>query len=159
MTSRILDMKYFTILPDYVQIGSAIDTIQWAGLLESTDSQEMYLKEMGTILPDKVADFLIFCDSCPRSIFYCLKKAQHSLHEISNVPLGSYNSKSEQMIGKMCSSMSYNTIDDIIANGLHEYLDGIQSRINRISKFISEEYYMLKTVNKDQEQHQSSTNE
>lgn len=159
MTSRILDVKYYTILPPYAQVGSAIDTNQWAALLESTDSQEMYLKEMGTISPKKVASFLIFCKYCPRSIFYCLTKAQFSLHEISNVPVGTYKLKSERMIGKMCSSMSYITVADVIMAGLHEYLDDVQTKITRISKYISEEYYMLTEDKEENKQHLLETHE
>ena len=159
MTSRILDVKYFAILPPYTNVGSAIDTIQWAALLESTDSQEMYLKELGTISPKKVASFLIFCHACPRSIFYCLKKAQNSIHSISGVPLGSYRSHSEQMIGKMCSSMSYMTITDVIAEGLHEYLDNLQIKISKIANFVAAEYYTLAETSEGSRQHLLETNE
>jgi uncharacterized alpha-E superfamily protein len=150
MTSRILDVKYFTILPEYTEVGSAIDTIQWASLLESTDSLEMYIRQKGTISPKKVADFLILCQDFPRSIYYCLFEAQKSLHAISGIPAGSYQITSEKLIGKICSGMQYITINEIITTGLHEYLDYVQLKIARISKCLREEYLSPKIVKEEE---------
>ena len=141
MTSRILDVKYFTILPDYAKVGSAIDTIQWTALLESTDSLEMYIRLKGTISPTKVSDFLIFCPDFPRSVYFCLKMVQKSLHAISGVPVGKYKLNSEKRIGKICSSISYLSVNEVIEAGLHEFLDHIQIQIAKTAEAITSEYY------------------
>ncbi|MEZ6065138.1 MAG: alpha-E domain-containing protein [Planctomycetaceae bacterium] len=35
-TSRVLDVKYFILLPDSSHVGSTVDIVQWSALLEST---------------------------------------------------------------------------------------------------------------------------
>src|SRR5688572_12348631 len=57
-TSRLLDVKYFILLPSVNDVGTAIDTIQWSALLESASALEMYRKRHGRITPNDVADFL-----------------------------------------------------------------------------------------------------
>jgi uncharacterized alpha-E superfamily protein len=54
-TSRILDVKYFILLPSAEDVGTAVDTIQWSALLESASALEMYRKEYGRITPQDVA--------------------------------------------------------------------------------------------------------
>lgn len=151
MTSRILDVKYFTLLPSFTKIGSAIDTIQWAALLDSTDVQEIYIKEKGTITPSKVADFLLLNRENPRSIFYCLLNAQAAIHAISGTQVGTYKNVSEQKLGRICSAKCYTNINEIITTGLHEYLDKIQIDISSIADSFSAEYFSYYTKIEDAE--------
>ena len=48
-TSRILDVKYFILLPAVHEIGTPIDTIQWSALLKSTSALQMYRKHHSRI--------------------------------------------------------------------------------------------------------------
>ena len=59
MTSRIVDVKYYILLPDPALVGSPVDELQWAALLRSTSAFEMYRKRHGHIAPDKVMEFLL----------------------------------------------------------------------------------------------------
>jgi uncharacterized alpha-E superfamily protein len=51
-TSRILDVKYFLLLPDVADVGTAYDEVQWAAVLrKSASAFEMYRKRWGRIIP------------------------------------------------------------------------------------------------------------
>lgn len=69
-TSRILDVKYYILLPDSRDVGTPLDVVQWSALLKSASALEMYRKRKGRMLPANVAEFLILdidfphpCDS------------------------------------------------------------------------------------------------
>ena len=50
-TSRILDVKYFLLLPNAADVGTTYDDIQWAAVLRSASAFEMYRKRHGRISP------------------------------------------------------------------------------------------------------------
>ena len=57
-TSRILDVKYFMLLPSVRDVGTPYDDIHWTAVLKSVSGFEMYRKKYGRIAPSDVVDFL-----------------------------------------------------------------------------------------------------
>jgi uncharacterized alpha-E superfamily protein len=95
-TSRIIDVKYFLLLPRVADAGTPYDSLQWVALLRSTSALEMYRKTHQRIAPRKVADFLILDRLFPRAIHYCLIKAEESLHAITGSPVNTFQNQAEQ---------------------------------------------------------------
>jgi uncharacterized alpha-E superfamily protein len=135
-TARILDVKYFLLLPSAEWVGTPLDRIQWIALLKSASAYEMYRKSQHHIIPSCVAEFLILDRAFPRSIYFCLSQGEKCLHEITQTPTGSWCNGAERALGKLCSQLGYLTIDEIIQVGLHEFLDSIQSSINEVGQEI-----------------------
>ncbi|MDJ0596568.1 MAG: alpha-E domain-containing protein [Pleurocapsa sp. MO_226.B13] len=135
-TTRILDVKYFLLLPSAEWVGTPLDRIQWIALLKSASAYEMYRKNEHHITPSAVAEFLILDRQFPRSIYFCLWQAQQCLHEITQTPTGTWCNGAERALGKLFSQLSYTTIEDIIQSGLHEFLDRMQSSINQVGNEI-----------------------
>lgn len=154
-TSRILDVKYFILLPGAHDVGSTIDNIQWAALLRSASAFEMYRKRYRRITPDKVADFLILNSEFPRAVRYCLDRARESLHAIGEVPLGLGGNRAERRLGRLSAELNYAQIDEIIAQGLHEFLDDLQTKLNRIDDAIFETFFAFPAVTTDSARAQS----
>jgi uncharacterized alpha-E superfamily protein len=50
-TGRILDVKYYILLPSVTDIGSPLDDLQWIALLKSASAYEMYRKSQYRITP------------------------------------------------------------------------------------------------------------
>ena len=142
-TSRILDVKYFILLPGPQEVGSTIDSIQWAALLRSASAFEMYRKYYRRITPGKVADFLILNNQFPRAVRFCLDQAQESLRAISGSPVGFPGNEAERRLGRLSSELNYAQIDEIIGVGLHEFLDNLQTKLNRIDDAIFETFFAL----------------
>lgn len=145
-TSRILDVKYFILLPDEHIIGAAIDNIQWGALLKSASALEMYRKHSKQIDPAKVADFLLLNRDFPRSVLSCLNRASTSLHAISGAPMDAFSNKAEQGLGRLLSELNYTPIEEIIKDGLHEFLDSLQTRLNHIDDAVFETFFALRPV-------------
>ena len=58
-TARILDVKYYILLPSVSDVGSPLDDLQWIALLKSASAYEMYRKCQYRITPKAVTEFLI----------------------------------------------------------------------------------------------------
>lgn len=136
-TARILDVKYFILLPSVNDVGTTLDQLQWMALLKSASAYEMYRKcGQHRITPNAVAEFLILNREFPRSIQFCLLQAERSLHQITGTQVGTWCNPAERALGRLRSELEYLTIEEIIQTGLHEFLDHIQSQINQVGEKI-----------------------
>lgn len=140
-TARILDIKYFILLPDVSAVGSPIDLLQWTAVLKSASAFEMYRKKYGVILPARIVEFLLLDREFPRSILFCLARAENSLHEISGSRIWSFVNPAEKLLGKLRSDLDYTDIRDIFNQGLHEYIDLLQFRMNEIDQSLYETFF------------------
>jgi len=143
-TSRILDMKYFIILPEVDYVGTAFDTLQWAALLRSASALDMYRKRYKQISPSNIAQFLFFDSDFPRSVRYCLKKCDQSMHDITGAPRGSYSTLAERQLGMLQAEIEYADINEIMEAGLHEYIDNFQSKLNRVGEAVASSFFATK---------------
>jgi uncharacterized alpha-E superfamily protein len=145
-TSRILDVKYFMLLPQASLVNAPIDHIQWMAVLKSASAFEMFRKEHHNITPNKVADFLIFDSQFPRSIRHCINKAKVCLHRITGTPSGASINLAEKRLGRIQADLEYTDIKEVIDGGLHEYLDALQSRINEVGAAIGITFFNLSPI-------------
>ena len=145
-TSRILDVKYYLLLPSADDVGTPLDTNQWAALLKSASALEMYRKKHGRIGPRQVAEFLILDRDFPRSLHFCLTGAQQSLATITGGGPTTIRTPAEQRLGRLRSELDYATIQEIITGGLHEFIDAFQSKLNAVGETISETFFAVQPV-------------
>ncbi len=136
-TTRMLDIKYHILLPSVMDVGGAVDVAQWQALLRSASGLESYRRQNpGEITPSRVAEFLIFSDTFPRSILFGLDRVDHYLHLLADTDPDEYNSTEEKTFGKLLSDLNFLTIKDIQNSGLHEFLQHVQGVLDRIDDFI-----------------------
>ncbi len=140
-TSRILDVKYFMLLPDASGVGTNLDYIQWSALLKATSSLQAYRHHHGRIVPIHIAEFLLLDHHFPRSVLYCLHSAQKWLHKIKGTPRGYFTNPAEKLLGQLCSELTYLSIEDIFEQGLHEFTDLLQKKMNAIDAAIFETFF------------------
>ncbi len=145
-TSRILDVKYYLLLPSPRDVGTPLDDIQWSALLRSASALEMYRQKHGLIAPAHVVEFLILDREFPRAVLYCLTKANESLHRVSGTALGGFSNTPEQLLGQLRAELAYTRADDIIARGLHEFVDDLQTRLNSAGEAIHESFFAQRPV-------------
>lgn len=142
-TSRLLDVKYFILLPAVEHVGLSVDDIQWAAVLRSASAFEMYRQKYGEILPERIVEFLLLDREFPRAVLSCLNNAEESLRTIAGSLEGTFQSVPEQRLGQLRSDLTYMRVEEIIADGLHEYLDNMQYRLNRVGETIYQHFFSL----------------
>jgi uncharacterized alpha-E superfamily protein len=145
-TSRILDVKYFILLPSPSDVGSPYDDIQWSALLRSASALEMYRQRHGQIDAASVVEFLVLDREFPRAILYCLTKANESLHSISGTAVGGFANGAEQQLGQLRSELAYASAAQIVARGLHEFVDDLQTRLNLVSEAVHEAFFAMRPL-------------
>ena len=142
-TSRILDVKYFLLLPQVSDVGTQLDTNQWAALLKSASALEMYRKAHGRITPRQVAEFLLMDREFPRAVRYCVGNAEQSLLSITGGTRGNFVNRAEQRLGRLRSELDYTNIEEIFAVGLHEFIDQFQEKLNGVGGAISDTFFAV----------------
>ena len=139
-TSRILDVKYFMLLPSLKDVGTPYDDIHWSAVLKSVSGFEMYRKKYGRISPRSIVEFLVMDREFPRAIQFCISEANESLHRITGTPIHAYRFRSEQLLGQLESELNFAGVDDILRDGLHEYLDGLQDKMNEVDNSLRHDF-------------------
>ena len=142
-TSRILDVKYFVLLPDLQDVGAAVDVVQWTALLKATSSFQAYRHRIGRITPLGVAGFMLMSHSFPRSVLYSLTEAQRMLHGITRTRIGYFSNDAEKLLGQLCAELSYHSIEEIMEQGLHEFTDRLQMKMNEIDNAVFKSFFAV----------------
>ena len=136
-TSRILDVKYFLLLPSADDVGKPVDDLQWSALLRSASALEAYRKVFGRVSASNVAGFLLFDREFPRSVHRCVSSVQESLHAITGTPERRFANPAERSLGRLAADLDYTDVAEVIAGGLHEFVDELQARLNTVGDDIT----------------------
>jgi uncharacterized alpha-E superfamily protein len=139
-TSRILDVKYFMLLPSLSDVGTPYDDIHWSAVLKSVSALEMYRKKYGRLEPRDIVEFLVMDQEFPRSIHYCITRADASLRAITGTLPGTFHYSSERLMGLLRADLDFTPVDQIIRGGLHSYLDALQRKINEIDNAVLDDF-------------------
>ena len=142
-TSRILDVKYFFLLPSVQDVGTPLDENQWTALLRSASAFQMYRQRYGRIEPAKVVEFLMLDRLFPRAMLYCLARSEESLHFLSGTTADTFSNQAEQRLGQLRAELAYASTKEILISGLHEFLDQFQLKLNRVGDAIHQTYFAL----------------
>src|SRR6516164_8776088 len=139
-TARILDVKYYVLLPHNELVGGEIDSAQWAAILRSVSAHRSYRwVYRDSYKPWRVADYLILNRQMPRSLRSCYEEIVAALVELGRFYGGSDG----------CQSLAYETLrlleegemNTIFQSGLHEFLAEFIARNNRLGSQISAIYH------------------
>ncbi len=138
-TARILDVKYYVLLPSATAVGSAIDNVQWETILLSVSGRGGYRMEYGGAISSwSITEFLILNGRMPRSLVFCLRKIRANLGYLgadTDEDLPSYQN-SQHLITEYLSC----DVDEIFDRGLHEYLQAFLHDLRRLGQQIETDY-------------------
>ncbi len=140
-TSRIVDAKQALLMAQLPDVGASLDEIHLAALLRSVSALEMYRKRYGRLDHTAVLEFLMLDKQFPRSIRHCLDTAQISLRAITATPAHDSGTRPERLLGRLAAEYEYSIVDEIVAKGLHEHLDELQSKLNDVGGAIYETFF------------------
>jgi len=108
-TARILDTKYYVLLPSSSSVGSSLDRVQWEMILRCASAERSFhWLYGGDISPAAIVDFLLHDVRLPRSIAYW-PSSRLKLKLIIDLRLNlaaqnqSYNTLSLRNSGQLCA--------------------------------------------------------
>ncbi|HPG89779.1 MAG TPA: alpha-E domain-containing protein, partial [Hyphomicrobium sp.] len=139
-TSRILDVKYYHLLPSTEMVGSGTDNFQWTSILRSVSAHRSYrwvFKD--SYKPWKIADYLILNRQMPRSLRSCYDELNIALND-----LGQLYGRHHPCHGTAAATRDLlidGDIKGIFQTGLHEFVQDFIGRNNKLGTEISQAYH------------------
>ena len=140
-TARIVNVKYFILLPSINYVGGDIDNFQWSLMLRSISSFRAFKWAYGgqEITYTKIIDFLILNMTCPRSLIFSIEKINHHLGRLSK--FYKHSSSSNKKMGLMYKRIKNLNANKITEIGLHEFLRSFIEEINLVYKKFEQKYF------------------
>ena len=129
----LLDAHFATFhLPDEPAI-EGLDNPEWVGLLRSCAAFESYCKvHTARLNAASIAEFLILNPEFPHSIRFAADMLNASLESFPSGSSARQAARVGRLAGKLLASLSFSQIDEIMAGGLHNYLDNIRRQCSLI---------------------------
>lgn len=141
-TTRMLDIC--SHLPFDTTKQNAAQALRWVALLRSASAYNACQRASGGRLdPTRITEFLLFSDSFPRSVLYCIREFDEVLRSISGTTRRPYSNSAEQASGKLMAEIAFGSLDEVLKVGLHEYLDQLQTRFNELGQRVFENFIYL----------------
>ncbi|MHA6325993.1 alpha-E domain-containing protein [Roseivivax sp. CAU 1753] len=138
-TARLLDVKYYLLLPSLSYVGSALDQTQWATLLRSMQAHRAFVwAYKGEITAAKIADLLILNPQFPRSLMAATQDTVDHLEGLSR----DYNKagRAVAVARGLLGEISELTVEDIFDEGLHQFLLRFMNRNAEIAGVVQSTY-------------------
>ncbi len=138
-TARILDVKYYVLLPSVSYVGSSLDNTQWESILRSVSAYRAFgWAYDAEISAANIADFLILNSQLPRSLHYCYEKICSNLGYLGR-QYGQTTAAHETAANTL-KSLQRGSIEEIMDTGLHEFIEEFIRQNNQLGIDISESY-------------------
>ncbi len=142
-TTRFLDIStYFPKGEEGLERASPV-VLHWSAILSSCGAMGAFRATRQEVNATSVMSFLLFSPYFPRSVRYCIERVDAALHRISGTPRGMYSNESERVSGKLLCALNFDTPDEVFKQGLHEFLDDMQKKLNLIAEEIFETYVLM----------------
>jgi uncharacterized alpha-E superfamily protein len=141
-TSRILDVRHASLpARGEVQAPTQADSLGWAAVLRSCSGWDAYKALHGAeAVPEQVAEFLLLSDDFPRSVRFCVGQTNDALRRISGCAEGRFCNDAEKLAGRLLAELQFSSAQDIFDVGLHDYIDGLQAKLNSIGEALFQVY-------------------
>jgi uncharacterized alpha-E superfamily protein len=141
-TARILDVKFHgaaSSAPTHASADPQLDFYYWAAILRSVSGFEIYRKVYRDVItPARVAELLMLRADMPRSLLACLEEVVGNLAMVSN----DVSADTERLAGRLHANLKFASIDDILAEGLHDYLTGFLEQVFDLGNRVSRDFLM-----------------
>lgn len=104
--------------------------LRWAALLRSCSAWHAFQKHSSRLDPVKIIEYLLLDETFPRSVACCVSEVQAALRTLHAGQSGAVAMPDAlRRVGRLRADLVYAEIGEILASGLHEYIDRLQTRM------------------------------
>jgi uncharacterized alpha-E superfamily protein len=137
-SADILDIKFSDLQYDFTKT----DTMYWKYLLLSISGYELYLKTYRSGFESRnVVEQIVLNNDFPRSVIYSISHLHGYFERLKSDGNAEGFQKINFMIGKIKSKVRYSTVDTIMQQGLHAYLNGVKEELYGVAKALDQYYF------------------
>lgn len=112
----------------------------WQVALKSASASEAFGKAYrGASEPRGVIEFLLMSPVFPRSIFFCLTRAETELRMLAAGPGGI--TRPQRLLGRTRSAIEFAEVDELVRGDLPAHLDAIEGEIRWAAEAVATEYF------------------
>lgn len=141
-TARILDVKYYVLLPSLSYVGSSLDNVQWENVLRSVSGERAYRwLNNGRMEARSIAEFMILDGRFPRSLAFCYAKLRSNMASLAREYGGEM--ACHEILRDADSELHALTIDTIFEQGLHEFIGKFIACNTQIAQQIQRDYRFI----------------
>lgn len=138
-TARLMDVKYYVLLPRADFVGSGLDNDQWSMLLRAMSANRAFHWAYGgEITSAKIAHFLILNPQCPRSLITCVAGMNNHMARLSK-----HYGRETAATGaaaRLMTELEGQSTDRIFDEGLHEFLTRFINETTHLGNIIHNSY-------------------
>jgi uncharacterized alpha-E superfamily protein len=141
LIAALIDVHFSRYIDARDEFPARDDYLEWVGLLKCLTAFEAYCKVYTADLrSDRIASFLLLNPEFPHSLRFSIDRVIGALKAIAASTLTRSAERLERLAGRLQSQLSFSQIDEIMAAGLHAYLEGVQRQCAQIHKEIYQIY-------------------
>ncbi len=125
------------------RVGDSASSPAWVTVLRSAGAHDTYLRTYrGVLDAGRVVEFLLLDRLFPRSVFYSLRLAEHSLEELQN---GVHNrigstGEAQRLLGRARSELEF-LQPGLLLESLADHLAGLQKTCADVSEALAVQYF------------------
>ncbi len=143
MTARILDVKHhsFGSDADEPEGETTADAAQWLAILRSCSAVEPFFKNSGNVLSGlRVANFLLFDGTFPRSVFHNLDRTRGLLLRLRAEDPPELERRSWRLLERLRGELVQMTVEDVLRLGAHNVFTWVVDSTGELCDAIHEDY-------------------
>jgi uncharacterized alpha-E superfamily protein len=133
MACRLIDVRYSSG-------PQGADFHHWQSTLKSASAAEAYRKSHRSSMdPADVVGFLLLSRTFPRSVLFCLRRAETELGRLSgsDAPL----TRPERLLGRVRADLEFTDVRDIVGPELHAFLERLQHAVRQGAEAVALQYF------------------
>jgi uncharacterized alpha-E superfamily protein len=138
-TARLLDVKYYVLLPQVEFVGSGLDNYQWTTLLRAMSAHRAFHWAYGgEVTAARIAHFLILNLQSPRSLITCVHGMNHHLERLAR----GYDRRTpaQTAVRRLLSQLAETEVDEVFEEGLHEFLSRFIDEVGALGQTVHDSY-------------------
>ena len=140
MTLRLLDVKYYVLLPETDVVGGGRDYHQWTSVLWATSAMRAFHHVYrGDYSPWKIADFLILSRRFPRSVAFCYREIGTALDRLGN--LHGVRADCHHTAQAMIARLDGSEMGELFQEDLHAFILDAIAVTDRLSREVQRAYH------------------
>ena len=138
-TARLMDVKYYVLLPRADYVGTGLDNYQWTTLLRAMSAHRAFHWAYGgEVTAAKIADFLILNPQCPRALITCVQALNTHLDRLTKAYRRTSTAQAQARVA--LAGLTETRVDDVFEEGLHEFLTRFITDMAGIGLAVHETY-------------------
>jgi uncharacterized alpha-E superfamily protein len=138
-TARILDVKYYVLLPSLAWVGSSLDNVQWESVLRAVSGERAYRwLNAGVMEPKGIAEFILLDRRFPRSLHFCVDKLRSNLAGLA-LEYG-HETEAHEVLRGLTTRFHQTSIDAVFEAGLHEFIQDFIACNRQVAQAIERAY-------------------